>query len=237
MPEKEKKNVLGLIPARGGSKGVPRKNVRSLAGKPLLAWTVEAALASRSLDRVCVTTEDAEIATVARTYGARVIDRPLDLAQDRTPGLPVYQHAIATVEKAGFRPDVLVMMNPTSPCRTAEDIDAAVDQFLENGCDSQMSVCETEHPPFWTYTIENGRLVPVVLGGEAVPIRQQAPMTYRLNGAVYVMKRDVIMEQGLVMGEDTRPFIMSVEHSVDIDHEFDLKVAELVLREQGRVAR
>jgi len=227
-----KPNILAIIPARGGSRGIPRKNLRLLYGKPLLVYSVEAASGSRYIDKVVVSTEDREFVKVAINSGAEVIRRPPKLAQDDTPSLPVYKHVINHLEKTKrFYPNIVVILQPTSPLRTVKDIDQAIEKFLTAKCDSVVSVCETEHPPHWMYTLEGERLKSIIEGGDRVTRRQDAPEVYRLNGAVYVTHRDVIMKQNRVMGDDTRAYIMPVERSIDIDTEIDLKLAELLMKE------
>lgn len=227
------KKILAIIPARGLSKGVPRKNIKPLCGKPLIYYTIKEALKSELLNRIVVSTEDGEIAEIARKYGAKVIERPIELAQDDTPSLPVFQHAINHLEmREGYYPRLIVVLQPTSPLRRVEDIDAAIRKLLETGCDSVVSVSEVECPLQWMYTLEGDRLKPVIEGGEKITQRQDAPQVYRLNGAVYVSYRDIIMKQNRVMGEDSRAFVMPPERSIDIDTEFDFKLAEILLKER-----
>ena len=226
-------NILAIIPARGGSKGIPRKNVRLLCGKPLIAYTIEAALSSKLVNRVVVSTEDKEIAEVSKKYGAEVISRPTELAQDDTPSFPVFQHAIRYLEEVkDYHPEIIVVLQPTSPLRIVDDIDGAIEGFLEAKYDSIVSVCEVEHPPHWMYTLAGNRLKPVIKGGENVTRRQDAPKVYRLNGAVYVSSRDTTMKENRVLGRDTGAYIMPLERSVDIDTELDFKLAELLMRER-----
>jgi CMP-N,N'-diacetyllegionaminic acid synthase len=227
------RNILAVIPARGSSKGIPRKNVRLLCGKPLIAYTVEAALGSRLVDRVVVSTEDEEVAEVSKKYGTEVISRPPELAKDDTPSLPVYQHAIRHLEKIeGYRPEIIVILQPTSPLRIVEDIDRAIEEFLEAKYDSIVGVCELEHPLHWLYTLAGNRLKPLIKDGNNVVRRQDAPKVYRLNGAVYVTNRDIIMKENRVLGRDTKAYIMPFERSIDIDTELDFKLAELLMRER-----
>jgi len=224
---------LAVIPARGGSKGVPRKNIRLLRGKPLIAYSIEVALQSSFIDRVFVTTDDEEIKNVALKYQAEIIDRPADLAQDDTPSILVYQHAIRYLEKVkGFNPDIVVVLQPTSPLRMAEDIDNAIEKYLEDNCCTVVSVCEMEHSPYWAYTLDGDKIKPVIPGGEKVLSRQDTPRIYRLNGAVYVLSRDFIVNEKRVLGDDTRAYIMPPERSIDIDTELDFKLAELLISER-----
>ena len=227
-------NIVGIIPARGGSKSVPGKNVRTLRGKPLIYYSIREAQRSSYLNRFVVSTEDKEIARIARGYGVEVIERPYELAQDDIPSLLVYQHVIRYLEEVeNFYPDIIVALQPTCPLRRAEDMDEAIKKFLEIGCDSVVSVCEIEHPPEWMYTLEGDRLKTVIKGGEKVTRRQDAAKVYRLNGAVYVTRRDVIMKENRVLGKNTRAYVMPPDRSIDIDTELDFKIAELLMRGRG----
>jgi len=226
-------DIIAIIPARGGSKSVPRKNIRLLCGKPLIVYTIEAALSSKYIRRVIVSTEDLEIAEIAKECGAEVTVRPSKLAQDDTPSLPVFKHVIKHLEEVdGFSPDIIVVLQPTSPLRTVGDIDGAIQKFSETGCDSVVSVCEVDHPPHWMYTLEGDRLKPLIEDGEKITRRQDAPEVYRINGTVYVTYRDVIMKQNRVLGDDTRAYIMPQDRSIDIDTELDFKLAELLMKER-----
>jgi CMP-N-acetylneuraminic acid synthetase len=214
--------VLGLIPARGGSKGVPRKNVRELGGKPVLAWTVEAALAAERLARVVVSTDDDEIARVAHACGAESLARPAELAGDGTPDLPVFRHALETLGEF----DAVAWLRPTAPLRVAADIDAAVALLADAEADSVRSVTRAEHSPYWMGRIDDGRLVPLL--AEVPPQRQQLPDVYRLNGAVDVARCSSVGTE--LFGGDVRAYVMPPERSVDLDTELDFLLAEALLR-------
>ena len=211
--------ILGLIPARGGSKGVPRKNVRQLAGKPLIAWTIEAALDAPSLDRVVVSTDDEEIAEIARAHGAEVpFLRPAELARDETADLPVYRHALAELGE----PDSVAWLRPTAPLRAAEDIEAALGLLGETGADTVRSVTEAEHSPYLMGRLDGGRLVPLL--GDVPERRQLLPLVYRLNGAVDVVRCSSVGD--VLFGGDVRAYVMPAERSVDVETELDLLLAE-----------
>jgi CMP-N,N'-diacetyllegionaminic acid synthase len=219
-------SVLGLIPARGGSKSVPRKNVRDLAGKPVIVWTIEAALACQTLDRVVVSTDDEEIARIARAHGAEVpFLRPAELALDDTPDLPVYRHALAEL---GVEPDAVAWLRPTAPLRTADDITAALGLLAETGADAARSVCIAEHHPSWMVTLDGDRLEP--LGDVARYFRrQELPPVYRLNGAVDVVRCAAVPAEGPLFAGDVRGYVMPAERSVDLDTELDFALAEALL--------
>ena len=212
-------DVLGLIPARGGSKGIPRKNLASIAGKPLLAWTVDAARASRELTRVVVSTDDDEIASAA---GVDVLRRPGELAADETPMLDVIRHAIYELA-----PDVLVLLQPTSPLRRGEHVDAAVRLLLESGADSVVSVVAVPHRyrPEALMDVVDARIVP---RGEA-RTRQAKELVYARNGPAVLALRAGRLGDDLYAG-DCRPFLMDERDSLDVDEPFDLELAELLLR-------
>lgn len=224
-------NIIGLVPARGGSKGLPRKNIAPVNNKPLIAYTIQESLKSAYIRRTFVSTEDDEIAAVAREYGVEVIPRPLELAGDDTPSLPVLRHAIGFLEnEKHLVPDIVVVLQPTSPCRLVIDIDSAIELYLQSENSTVVSACETEHSPFWSFVIDAGRIVPLMPKADTVKRRQQAPKTYRLNGAVYVMSRYAIMEHDpSPFGGDARAYIMPPERSIDIDSQLDLELAQLVL--------
>jgi len=225
--------VLAIIPARGGSKGVPSKNTRLLCGKPLIAYTVEEALKSRHISRTIVSTDSADIARVARKCRAEVpFLRPAELAQDDTPMLPVVKHAVSFMEANGYHPEIVVLLQPTSPLREARHIDQAVDKLMETGADCVVSICPEKHPPQWLFTLADGVLKP--LFDEKIELRQQSQGVYRLNGAVYVMKRDAVMQAEAILSGDTRAIVMPPEASVDIDTELDFKLAEALLQQKRR---
>jgi CMP-N-acetylneuraminic acid synthetase len=222
--------IIAIIPARGGSKGIPRKNVRLLNGKPLIAYSIEMALKSRHINRVIVSTEDQEIAEISKKYGAEVIIRPKELARDDSPTIDVVFHILDFLEKEGYKPDVVVLLQPTSPLRNAEDIDNAVKLFLSNNCDSVVSVCEVEHSPFWSFKIENGYLKPIFEENYIKMRRQDLPNVYVPNGALYVSTPATLRKYKSFYCPKTIPYVMPLERSIDIDNEIDLMLAELILK-------
>ena len=229
--------VLAVIPARGGSKGVARKNIRSICGKPLIAYTIEMANAiQHMLYRAVVSTDDPEIESVARRYGGDVpFLRPAELSGDRVPTLPVLQHAVKFVEEQGQTTiDWVLLLQPTTPFRSIEDIDATLAMAQQGGCDSIISVVQVfaEHPIF-IKCIENERLLPFNLEEKEGTRRQDChPPAYIRNGAVYLTRRDIIMNANSIWGEVIRPYVMPPERSVNIDGELDLKLAEALIRER-----
>jgi CMP-N-acetylneuraminic acid synthetase len=219
--------VVGLIPARGGSKAIPRKNLAPLAGKPLLAWTAEAALASRRLTRRVLSTEDGEIAAAGRQLGLEVLDRPPELAADGTPMLDVVVHALGLIGPC----DALVLLQPTSPLRGAEHVDAAVDLLLASGADAVVSVVEVPHAfrPESLLRLEGGRLVP--LDPAAPLLRQEKAVVYARNGpAVLALRPERLDPARGFYGGDVRAYVMSPRDSLDVDGPWELELAGLLLR-------
>lgn len=229
--------TLALVPARGGSKGVPRKNLRPVGGRPLIVWTIECALTSAGVDRVVVSTDDEEIAAVARGAGAETpFLRPTELAADETPDLPVFRHALAELVAGGYRPELVVWLRPTAPLRTAADVEAVLALLSETGADAVRSVTEAEHHPYWVRRLEGTRLLPLLEGIDeaAYPRRQLLPPAYRLNGAVDAVRVDAVRPGARVLFEgDVRGYVMPRERSIDIDSELDLAVADLLLERRA----
>jgi CMP-N,N'-diacetyllegionaminic acid synthase len=230
-------NVLAVIPARGGSKGVPRKNIRPVCGKPLISYTIECAQAAGDLfHRIVVSTDDEEIAAVARQYGADVpFIRPAELAQDVSPIIPVFQHAVRWIETHDhIRFDWVCILQPTEPFRTPDDIRRSLELAVTGGCDSVISVVQVfATHPILMKRIEEDRLVPFCVEEKEGTRRQDyAPAAYMRNGAIYLTRRDVLMNQNSIWGKTTRPYVMPLENSVSIDTELDLKLAEVLMAER-----
>ena len=229
--------VLAVIPARGGSKGVPRKNIRPVCGKPLIAYTIEAALAARQLfHRIVVSTDDFEIAQVAQDFGAEVpFVRPAELATDGAPTCPVLQHAVGFVEqKDKIRLDWVMLLQPTDPLRSVEDIENSLELASQGGCDSVISVTQVfAVHPILMKRIDDERLLPYCLDENEGTRRQDyQPPAYMRNGAIYLTSRDVLMERNSIWGDIIRPYVMPPERSVGVDSELDLKLVELMIRER-----
>jgi CMP-N-acetylneuraminic acid synthetase len=233
-------DVLGVIPARGGSKGIPRKNLTLLGGRPLIAYTCDAARASCTLTRVVVSTEDLEIARTAADLGVDVpFLRPPALAADDTPMIDVLVDLLSTLQqREAYRPDVVVLLQPTSPFRRAQHVDAAVRLLQDSGADSVVSVVVVPHQftPASLMRVEGERLLPVD-GTIGVTRRQDKATLFARNGpAVVAVRTPMLREQRVLYGADTRALVMTREDSLDIDDAFDLQVAELLLvaRSAGR---
>jgi CMP-N,N'-diacetyllegionaminic acid synthase len=223
-------NILGLIPARGGSKGVPRKNIKLLAGKPLLNYTAEAALSSKRLTRVILSTEDEEIAEVGRTCGIEVpFLRPTELAQDTTPTLPVVQHALRFLEEQGNHFDAVCLLQPTNPFRRAADIDSCIELLETEQADTVFTVLAVpaEHNPHWVYFRNNDGSLRLSTGEAApIPRRQDLPPAYTREGSVYVSRRDVVMFGNSLYGARVIGFEIERQRSVNIDNFNDWARAE-----------
>ncbi len=232
--------VLGLIPARGGSKGVPRKNIRELGGLPLIGHTIESARGTTRIDRIVVSTEDEEIASVARSLGAEVpFMRPESLARDETPMLPVLVHAIESVIAAGWSPDAVCLLQPTFPFRRPEDIDACIDALDARKADCVISVHRVPHQfnPHWVYLERpDGSLR--LSTGESQPIarRQDLPAAFHRSGAVYVSRTRTIMEQASLYGDRVVGYETASSGSCNIDTMEDWAEAEALFRKRGKDA-
>jgi len=221
------KKVLGVIPARGGSKGVPRKNIREVGGKPLIAWTIEESKKSKYIDRLILSSEDEEIIRVARERGCDVpFVRPAELARDDTPGVEPVLHALR--ELPGY--DYVVLLQPTSPLRSVEDIDACIEKCIKMKLKTCVSVTESDKSPYWMYLLDNeGKMQPFVKTPTLITRRQDLPKVYALNGAVYVAERKYLFEERSFLTEETMGYVMSPERSLDLDTEIDMKLFELML--------
>ncbi len=229
--------VLAVVPARGGSKGVPRKNLRLLAGKPLVAHAVEVGRAATLVNRVLCSTDDQEIADVARAAGAEVpFLRPAELAQDRSEDWPVFVHALGWLEQEeGWQPDLVVNLRPTSPLRRPVHIDDAIRLLLDTGADSVKSICLARQHPHKMWLRASGNLIEPFLKtplrlqrGPDVP-RAELEDVYWQNGVVDVTRREVIMQQKVMIGRTVAGLATDWADSIDIDTPLDLALAELVL--------
>jgi len=228
--------ALGVIPARGGSKGLPGKNLRKLGALSLIGQAVASAREAALLTRFIVSTDSSEIADEASLHGAEVpFLRPAEFATDQAGMLPVLQHAVRWLESsAGVRPDLIVTLQPTSPFRSGAEIDATIRKVIDTGSDSAQTLSEASYHPYFMKTLDGDRTVALFPEGHKYVRRQDAPPVYQPSGAVYVTRYATLMEEGHILGEDNRGVIMAFEASVNIDTEWDFLLAELLLRE-GRV--
>ena len=224
--------AFGVIPARGGSKGLPGKNLRRLGALSLIGHAVTSAREAKRLDRFIVSTDSAEIAEEARRHGAEVpFLRPPELASDQAGMLGVLQHAVRWLESTGVRPDLVVTLQPTSPFRVGADIDRTIAKVVDTGADSAQTLSEASYHPFFMKTLDGDRTVALFPDGHKYLRRQDAPPVYQPSGAVYVTRYPSLMEQGHILGDDNRGVVQEFEASVNIDTEWDFMLAELILRE------
>jgi pseudaminic acid cytidylyltransferase len=223
--------MLGVIPARGGSKGVPGKNIRELSGKPLIAYTVEAAIKSNIFEKVIVSTDSKEIAEIAADYGAEIpFLRPAEISGDLTSSDDAIIHALSYYQKQGVNYDEVCKLQPTSPLRNAKHLQEAYQLFHEKKADFLVSVCECEHSPLWAGVIADDLRLDHFISEEAKrACRQDLPIYYRLNGAIYMGKAKPFYDNKSFLGKNSVAYIMSQEDSVDIDSELDFKLADIML--------
>lgn len=227
--------ILAVIPARGGSKGIPRKNIALLRGRPLIAFTIDAARAATSLDRIVVSTDDAEIAATSRGLGAEVVMRPADLAGDEASTLSVLQHAVAELARAAYRPDAVMTLQPTSPLRTSRHIDDAARAFANDAsADSLVSCVEVPHV-FHPYSVMRrtveGYLVPFLDLPQPGRRQDKEPVFARNGAAIYITRTERLGE--FIFGGRLMPYMMPEKASIDIDSLADLAAAECMLAERA----
>ena len=224
-------NIISIIPARGGSKGIPRKNIKLLNGKPLISYSIDASNSCSLIDETYVSTEDAEISEISKGNNAEVIERPDELAGDDSSSIDVILHVLDYLENKGELPDLFVLLQPTSPLRTSEDIEASINSFLESDCDSLVSVCALDHRSLLNFSLEDGFLVQNNNESLFNSRRQDIPTHYSLNGAIYITTPEFIRKNKSFYSDKTIPHVMSKEKSIDIDTSFDFKLAEFLLNE------
>ena len=230
--------VLAVIPARGGSKEVPRKNIREIAGKPLIAFTIETANKARHLFyRIIVSTDDDEMASVSKEYGAEVpFIRPKELSGDEVPMIPVLQHAVNFVEKEDNTIiDWILLLQPTDPLRELSDIENGIKLAMEDDCDSVISVERVfVHHPILMKKIQNNRILPFILEEkEGTPRQKYDPPAYMRNGSIYLTKRRALMEMNSIWGKEVKPMIMKEGSRISIDSINDLRLAEMMLKDKN----
>ena len=233
-------HVLALVPARGGSKGIPDKNMRPLAGRSLLEYAAEAAAASGVVDRSVLSTDSERVAAEGRRAGLEVpFLRPSALARDDTPMLPVIEHALDALEHDGWAAEVVLLLQPTSPLRRPEHIRAAVQQLRDSGADSVVTVVELPRhfSPDYVMRVDDGRLVPFLAEGGSVTRRQDARPAFVRDGTVYAFWSRTVRETRSIYGRDCRPLVLSARDSMTIDTPDDWNEAERRLRAAGRAAR
>lgn len=221
------KTFLAIIPARGGSKRLPRKNVLDLAGKPLIAWSIEAGLNSKYIDKVVVSSDYAEILAVSKKYSAESITRPEELASDTATTFDAIKHTIDNVEQY----DYIVLLQATSPLRDTKHIDEAIELLESKNADAVVSVCEMDHSPLWSNTLDESLSMQGFLRDEVLNKRSQDLEKYfRLNGAIYICRTGKLLEEkSFFLKENIYAYKMNRESSIDIDEEIDFKIAEVLI--------
>jgi CMP-N-acetylneuraminic acid synthetase len=225
--------ILGIIPARGGSKGIKNKNTRNLCGKPLIAYSIEMAKKSKYLDRTIITTDSAEIADVAKKYGGDVpFMRPADLAKDDTPMIPVLIHAMKTVEDLLKRKiDIILLLDPTAPLRIPEDIDTCISRCIDEKRDSVITVTPSERSPYMNMIeLDNtGKMHLVKQPDKPIHRRQDAPKVFNVTSGAYALTREFLLTCTTVIGKNTAAVIVPEERAGHIDSEMDFKLVEFLM--------
>mgnify|MGYP001205401861 CR=1 FL=1 len=227
------KKVLGLVIARGGSKGLPGKNLLTLGGLSLTARAVKAGLESQYIDDVIISTDDEAIAKEAEDAGCEVpFLRPAELASDSSKSIDVIRHALTTLKKSGRIYDVFVLLQPTTPLRSSKHIDDCLELYSEKCADSVVSVTEAEHHPLWMNTLPDDMSMKDFIRAEAENVnRQDMPTYYRINGGVYAVSCEYMFKTGKLYSDKSYAFVMDSKSSVDIDSKLDFKIAELLIKE------
>lgn len=226
----DKKKVLGVIPARGASKRLPRKNILPLSGKPLIYWSIKSALECDYIDRLIVSTEDPEIASISELYGAEIpFLRPDTLATDEVTTIEVITHLLNKLRKKEEYYDYIVLLQPTSPLRNSNHIKSALEKIIERKANAIVSVCEAEHHPFWCNTLPEDKSMDNFLRKDLHNLRSQdLPTYYRLNGAIYICRSNtLLLENTFLPSKGCSAFIMSQKSSIDIDTQEDFMLAQL----------
>jgi CMP-N,N'-diacetyllegionaminic acid synthase len=226
--------VVAIITARGGSRGLPRKNILPLAGKPLIAHSIEAALQARGVSRVLVSTDDPEIAAISSQHGAEVpFLRPPELSRDDSAHMDVMLHAVDWLQSQGGAPDAVMLLQPTSPLRLPEDLDGAIDLMRSTGCPAVVGLRPASSHPYLTYRMAaDGLLTGFVDHGLRYPRRQDLPPAFTLNGALYLNRCESLRQTRLFQPEGAYGWVMPHERSIDIDSTDDFARAEMLLRQR-----
>jgi CMP-N-acetylneuraminic acid synthetase len=226
--------IIALITARGGSKGLPSKNILDLKGTPLIGWTIGAALDCKLIDKVFVSTEDEQIKKIGSLFGAEIIDRPINLASDTSSSEDVISHAIKYLESKGITFSTVVLLQPTSPLRTAEHIDEALNIYEQQCADCVLSVFEPSHTPIKAYIEqENGTITGLFNPGAPYKRRQDLPKSYQPNGAIYAFSVMKFKDKNQIPRDNVYPYVMSEFNSADIDTLDDLLNVELILKSKN----
>jgi CMP-N,N'-diacetyllegionaminic acid synthase len=222
--------ILAIIPARLASKRLPKKNIKILNGKPLLVHTIDSVKKSQHVHRFVVSTEDGEIAQISQSYDAEVIMRPLELARDESSTDDVIFNVLEQLHnKEQYTPDIIILLQPTSPLRTTKDIDNAIKTFLNTTGDSLISITEYDHSPYWAFRIEK-EFLKLEFTKKSLKRSQDLPKLYRPNGSIFITRVNTFLKIRSFYTNQIIPFIMPRERSIDIDDEFDFSIAEFLLK-------
>ncbi len=239
VEKKSTPTFVAIVPARGGSKRFKKKNIALLDGKPLVCWSIEAAKKSRYIDRCILSTDDPQIAKVAKECGAEVpFMRPSHLGSDTAGSEQVVEHALKHIIESGFKPDFIVLLQPTSPLRRADHIDEAIETAMKNGASAVISVTKAEHSPLWYGTLPKDGSMDSFLNPDIFGKRSQdLPSYYRINGAIYLIKTETFLKEGTLFPKrGTYAYIMEQEASIDIDTVTDLYCAEAIMKAKKQKA-
>lgn len=236
LPEKKSginnKRFLAIIPARSGSKGLKDKNIKELNGKPMMAYTIEAACKSKVFEDIIVSTDSKKYASIANKYGASVpFLRPNNLATDQTSTIDVLEYTLFKLIKMGSKFDYFVLLQPTSPLRDELDILNSIELLFEKKANAIISVCETDYSPLFSNTLDASLSMSKFIKREHNTRRQDLPKYYRINGAIYISEVDNFLENKTFYGEKSFAYLMDRKNSIDIDEEIDVKIAEIFLKE------
>lgn len=230
------KKILAIIPARGGSKGIPNKNIMDICGKPLIAYTIEAGKKSKYIDEIIVSTDSDVIKTVAEQYGAKVpFLRPVRLSNDSAKSIDVVIHVIEFYKNKNITFDYIILLQPTSPLRTFKHVDEAIEKLLKGNGTSLVSVCEADENPILMRSIKDEKLREVISFEGTNLRRQDLPTFYIFNGALYINSNDMLVHKKKFVDENTMPYIMDKESSADIDTMLDARLVEVVIKENMHV--
>ena len=221
--------IIAIIPARGGSKGLPKKNIKDLNGKPLINYTIDSAIDSKVFTKIIVSTDDDEIALKSDREGVKVIKRPADLATDESDVLDTILQ-IVNYEFTLVDSDTIVLLQPTSPLRNYKDIRNSLELFKGKNCDTVVSISKCAHPPQWNYKVVNNFLIPMFKDG--LKRRQDGDNWYTLNGAIYITSVKILHKYKSFLKGKVKPYMMPPERSVDIDQEIDLELCKLILKKE-----
>jgi len=224
--------ILSIIPARGGSKSISKKNIRLICEKPMIAYSIEASLKCRKIDKTVVSTDSEEIATISEKFKAQVIKRPEEIAKDDSQIIDTVKHVLQELkEKENYEPDAVILLQPITPLKTVEDLDKSIELFEQNNGKTVVSVAEAGKKPYISLTIENGLIKPL-LGWDIFmnKRRQDLQKAFFVNGAIYINTVENLLKHNNFFSENTIPYIMPNERSIDIDEESDFKIAELLMQ-------